>query len=59
MPDVDQQFTRLVEAWNHDLIAAQIRRCGRQAGERLGYKIRTVASGPSSEKTDTSWSGWS
>ena len=41
--EVDHQYTRLVEAWNHELIA-QIRRCGRQAGKRLGYKIRTFAS---------------
>ena len=34
-----------VEEWNHELVA-QIRRCGRQAGRRLGYKIRTVASDP-------------
>ena len=43
--ELDHQYTRLVEAWNHDLVA-QIRRCGRQAGKRLGYKIRTVASDP-------------
>lgn len=45
MLEVDHQYTRLVEAWNHKLVA-QIRRCGRQAGRRLGYKIRTFASGP-------------
>ena len=43
--EVDHQYTRLVEAWNHDRVA-QIRRCGRQAGKRLGYKLRTVASDP-------------
>jgi hypothetical protein len=35
----------LVEAWNDDLVA-QIRRCGRTAGKRLGYKIRTLTSDP-------------
>jgi hypothetical protein len=43
--DLDHQYTRLVEEWNHELVA-QIRRCGRQAGKRLGYKIRTLTSDP-------------
>ena len=43
--DLDHQYTRLVEAWNHELVA-QIRRCGREAGKRLGYKIRTLTSDP-------------
>ena len=43
--ELDHQYARLVEAWNHDLVA-QIRRCGRQTGKRLGYKIRTFASDP-------------
>jgi hypothetical protein len=43
--ELDHQYTRLVEAWNHQLVA-QIRRCGRQARKRLGYKIRTFASDP-------------
>lgn len=43
--DLDHQYTRLVEAWNHELIT-QIRRCGREAGKRLGYKIRTLTSDP-------------
>ena len=43
--DVDHHYTRLVEEWNHEFVA-QIRRCGRQAGKRLGYKIRTVATDP-------------
>ena len=43
--EVDHQYTRVVEEWNHDLVA-QVRRCGRQAGKRLGYKIRTFASDP-------------
>ena len=43
--EVDHQYTRLVEAWNDELVA-QIRRCGRVAGKRLGYKIRTFASDP-------------
>lgn len=43
--DVDHQYTRLIEAWNHELVA-QIRRCGRQGGKRLGYKIRTLTSDP-------------
>jgi hypothetical protein len=30
--DLDHQYTRLVEAWDHDLVA-QIRRCGRTAGK--------------------------
>jgi hypothetical protein len=42
--EVDHQYARLVEA---ELRArAQIRRCGRTAGKRLGYKIRTFASDP-------------
>ena len=43
--EVDHQYTRLVEERNHELVA-QIRRCGRQAGKRLGYQIRTLASDP-------------
>lgn len=43
--EVDHQYTRLVEKWNYELVA-QIRRCGRQAGKRLGYKIRTFTSDP-------------
>ena len=43
--EFDHQYTRQVEAWNHDLVA-QIRRCGRAAGRRLGYKTRTFASDP-------------
>jgi hypothetical protein len=43
--EVDHQFTRLVEEWNHELVG-QIRRCGRRAGKRLGYWIRTLASDP-------------
>jgi hypothetical protein len=43
--EVDHQYTRLVEAWNHQLVA-QIRRCGREAGKRLRYKIRTLTSDP-------------
>ena len=45
MLEVAHQYTRLVEEWNHDLVA-QIRHCGRQAGKRLGYKIRTLTSAP-------------
>jgi len=29
--EIDHQYTPLVEAWNHDLVA-QIRRCDRTAG---------------------------
>jgi hypothetical protein len=43
--ELDHQYTRHVEAWNDELVA-QIRRCGRAAGRRLGYKIRTLASDP-------------
>ena len=43
--DLDHQYTRLVEEWNHEFVA-QIRRCGRQAGKRPGYKIRTLTSDP-------------
>ena len=43
--EVDHQYTRLVEAWNHQLVA-QIRRCCRAAGKRLGDLIRTLASDP-------------
>jgi hypothetical protein len=54
--EVDHQYTRLVEAWNHQLVA-QIRRCGRQAGKRLGSKIRTLTSDRNGETTDDSQSG--
>jgi hypothetical protein len=53
--DVDHQYTRLVEEWNHELVA-QIRRCGREAGKRMGYKIRTLTSHPQS-RDDESQSG--
>jgi hypothetical protein len=43
--DLDHQYTRLVEAWSQACIA-QIRRCGRTAGRRLGVKIRTFATDP-------------
>lgn len=43
--DLDHQYTRLVEEWNHEFVA-QIRRCGLQTGKRLGYKIRTLTSDP-------------
>ena len=56
--DLDHQYTRLVEAWNHDRVA-QIRRCGRAAGKRLG--VRSERSRPTrrAAKTDALWSGWS
>jgi hypothetical protein len=40
--DLDHQYVRTVESWNEDLVA-QIRRCGRAPGRRLGYRVRTVA----------------
>ena len=43
--ELDHQYSRVVEAWNFDLIT-QIRRCGRAAGKRLGYKVRTFATDP-------------
>jgi DNA-binding IclR family transcriptional regulator len=43
--ELDHQYTRHVEASNEDLVA-QIRRCGRAAGRRLEYKVRTFASDP-------------
>jgi hypothetical protein len=43
--EIDHQYARHVEAWNHDLIA-QIRRCGRTAARRLGYGVRTFQSHP-------------
>jgi hypothetical protein len=43
--ELDHQYTRQVEAWNEDLVA-QIRRCGRAAGRRLGCRVRTLASDP-------------
>ena len=43
--ELDHQYTRHVEAWNDDLVA-QIRRCGRAAGRRLGYKVRSSTSVP-------------
>jgi hypothetical protein len=42
MLEIDHQYVRSVEAWNDDLVA-QIRRCGRAAGRRLGYRVRTFA----------------
>jgi hypothetical protein len=54
--ELDHQYTRLVEAWNHELVT-QIRRCGREAGKRLGYKIQTLTSDRSSGSTDESQSG--
>jgi hypothetical protein len=55
--DLEHQYTRLVEAWNHDLVA-QIRRCGRLAGSG-GWVTR---SGPlratqTSATTGALWSG--
>jgi hypothetical protein len=50
----DHQYTRHVEAWNDDLVA-QIRRCGRAAGRRLGYKIRTFASDPRDDRRIVVW----
>ena len=41
--EIDHQYVRTVESYNDDL-AAQIRRCGRVAGRRLGYKVRTFVS---------------
>jgi site-specific recombinase len=43
--EIDQQYIRTVETWNDDRVA-QIRRCGRAAGRRLGYRIRTFATDP-------------
>jgi hypothetical protein len=54
--ELDDQYTRLVEAWNRELVT-QIRRCGREAGKRLGYKIRTLASDPEQRVDDESQSG--
>lgn len=41
--EIDHQYVRSVEGYNEEL-AAQIRRCGRTAGRRLGYKVRTFVS---------------
>ncbi len=43
--EIDHQYVRTVEGYNEEL-AAQIRRCGRTAGRRLGYKVRTFVSDP-------------
>ncbi len=43
--EIDHQYVRIVEGYNEEL-AAQIRRCGRTAGRRLGYKVRTSVSDP-------------
>lgn len=43
--ELDHQYTRHDEALNEDLVA-QIRRCDRAAGRRLGHKILTFASDP-------------
>ena len=56
--DLDHQYTRLVEAWNHEL-GAQIRRCGRQAGNNWATRSRPWPATPTGEPTDASWSGWS
>jgi hypothetical protein len=56
--ELDHQYRRLVEAWNHDLIA-QIRRCGRAAGRRLGYRSAPSRPTRSVAKTDEWSSGWS
>jgi hypothetical protein len=53
--DVNHQYTRLVQEQSHELVA-QIRRCGREAGKRMGYKIRTLTSHPQS-RDDESQSG--
>jgi hypothetical protein len=54
--DLDHQDTRLVEEWNHELVA-QIRRCGRAAGKRLGYRSGPSPATRSGETTDESPSG--
>ena len=46
--EIDHQYVRTVESYNDDL-AAQIRRCGRVAARRLGYKVRTFLSEPHNE----------
>jgi len=43
--EIDHEYVRIVEGWNQDLVA-QIRRCGRAAAHRLGYKVRTIATDP-------------
>jgi hypothetical protein len=43
--EIDHQYVRIVEGYN-EALAAQIRRCGRTAGRRLGYKLRTFVSDP-------------
>lgn len=43
--EIDHQYVRTVDGWNDDL-TAQIRRCGRAAARRLGYKVRTFATDP-------------
>jgi hypothetical protein len=43
--EIDHQYVRAVDGWNQDLVE-QIRRCGRAAGRRLGYRMRTLATDP-------------
>jgi len=43
--EIDHQYMQTVESYNDDL-SAQIRRCGRVAARRLGYKVRTFLSDP-------------
>jgi hypothetical protein len=43
--EIDHQYVRTVDGYDEHL-AAQIRRCGRTAGRRLGYRVRTFASDP-------------
>lgn len=43
--EIDHQYRRLVEVWNQELVD-RIRHCGRAAGRRLGYRVRTFATDP-------------
>jgi hypothetical protein len=43
--EIDHEYVRTIEGYSEEL-AAQIRRCGRTAARRLGYKVRTFASQP-------------
>ena len=47
--EIDHQYVRTVEGYDEDL-AAQIRRCGRTAARRLGFKVRTFVSDPEQQE---------
>ena len=49
--DIDHQYVRLVEGWDQELVD-QIRRCGRAAGRRLNYRVRTFVTDRAEREDD-------